>query len=199
METVNRKRRFLVIITTMIGAVGAAFAAVPFIASMRPSARARALGGPVSVDIGTIEPGQMHTVEWRGKPVWIVRRTPSMLTQLKDNAPLLADPDSGVVTQQPPYAKNLYRSIQPDILVLVGICTHLGCVPVQRFAVGETSGLGDNWPGGYFCPCHGSKFDLAGRVFKNVPAPTNLVVPPHHYATGTNIVIGTDSLGVERG
>ena len=199
METVNRKRRFLLIVTTIIGAVGAAFTAIPFMASMRPSARARALGGPVNADIGKLKFGQMLTVEWRGKPVWIVRRTPPMLARLKDDVTLLADPNSDVQTQQPPYAKNPYRSIQPEILVLVGICTHLGCVPVQRFTVGAESGLGENWPGGYFCPCHGSKFDLAGRVFKNVPAPTNLVVPPYRYATNTSIVIGTDSLGAEHG
>jgi len=165
---------------------------MPFIESMLPSARARALGAPVEVDISKIEPGQQLTVKWRSQPVWVVHRTAAMLARLKDNAPLLVDPDSRVETQQPPYARNLYRSIRPDIFVVIGICTHLGCVPLQRFAVGEASGLGQNWPGGYFCPCHGSKFDLAGRVFKNVPAPTNLVVPPYHYATDTRIVIGVD-------
>lgn len=175
-----------------MGATGMAFAAVPFIASMLPSARARALGGPVEADFSKIEPGQQLTVEWRGKPVWIVRRTAPMLVRLKDNAPLLADPDSRAQTQQPPYAKNLNRSIRPDVFVVVGICTHLGCVPLQRFAVGVASSLGSEWPGGWFCPCHGSKFDLAGRVFKNVPAPTNLVVPPHHFVTDTHVVIGVD-------
>ena len=180
--------------TSALGAAGVVSVAVPFIASMLPSARALARGGPVEVDFSKIEPGQQLTVEWRGKPVWIVRRTPPMLARLKDNAPLLVDPDSRVETQQPPYARNLYRSIRPDIFVVIGICTHLGCVPAQRFAVGEASGLGDDWPGGYFCPCHGSKFDLAGRVFRNVPAPTNLVVPPHYFVTDTHVVIGVDSL-----
>jgi len=192
MNTVNRRRRFLLIATSVLGISGVGFAAMPFIESMLPSARARALGAPVEVDISKIEPGQQLTVKWRSQPVWVVHRTAAMLARLKDNAPLLVDPDSRVETQQPPYARNLYRSIRPDIFVVIGICTHLGCVPLQRFAVGEASGLGQNWPGGYFCPCHGSKFDLAGRVFKNVPAPTNLVVPPYHYATDTRIVIGVD-------
>ncbi len=132
----------------------------------------------------------MVTVAWRGKPIWILRRTPEVLNSLKAISVLLADPDSKVESQQPPYASNVHRSIKPEFLVVVGLCTHLGCVPLTRFAVGALSGLGDDWPGGYFCPCHGSKFDLAGRVFKNVPAPTNLVVPPHHYAWDTVIEIG---------
>jgi len=199
MMAINRRRRFLVIATSAWGITGMGFAAVPFIASMLPSERAKALGGPVEVDIGKLEPGQMLTVEWRGKPVWVVSRTPSMLARIDVNAPLLADPDSRVETQQPPYAKNRYRSLKPEMLVLAGICTHLGCVPLERFAVGHASGLGGDWPGGFFCPCHGSKFDLAGRVFKRVPAPTNLVVPPHHYASNKRIVIGVDPPGPEHG
>ena len=168
-------------------------AAVPFVGSMLPSARARARGAPVEVDVAKLEAGQQLTVEWRGKPVFIVRRTPAMLERLQGNAPLLVDPLSRVETQQPPYAANLYRSIRPEYLVLVGLCTHLGCVPVDHFATGALPGLlGPGWPGGWFCPCHGSKFDLAGRVFKNVPAPTNLVVPPYRYAAKTLIVIGED-------
>lgn len=192
MRVINKRRRLLVIATSTFGVTGIGFAAVPFIASMLPSARAKALGGLVEVDISKLEHGQMLTAEWRRQPVWIVSRTSPILARLKSNAPLLADPNSHVESQQPTYAKNLYRSIKPEILVLIGICTHLGCIPLKQFAVGDESGLGGDWPGGFFCPCHGSKFDLAGRVFKNVPAPTNLVVPPHHYATNTHIVIGVD-------
>lgn len=188
----NPRRRRLVIATSAIGLAGIGLAAVPFVASMLPSGRAKALGGPVEVDIGKLEPGQMLTAEWRGKPIFIVRRTPEQLARLEGNAPLLVDPQSRVETQQPPYAQNLYRSIRPEVLVLIGLCTHLGCVPARHFEVGRASGLGPDWPGGWFCPCHGSKFDLAGRVFKDVPAPTNLVVPPHHYAGDARIVIGVD-------
>jgi len=192
MEHPNPRRRFLILATSAVGITGIGFAAVPFIASMLPSERAKALGGPVAVDIDKLEPGQALTVEWRSRPVFIVHRTPVMLAQLAANAPLLADPGSQVESQQPPYARNPYRSIRPEILVLIGLCTHLGCVPARHFEAGLASGLSDNWPGGWFCHCHGSKFDLAGRVFRNVPAPVNLVVPPHHYATPTRIVIGVD-------
>lgn len=192
MEVINKRRRFLLLATSTMGITGVGFAAVPFIASMLPSARAKALGGPVEIDIGKLAPGEMLVEEWRRKPIFVVRRTPEMLAQFPLNAPLLADPASKVESQQPPYVRNLYRSIKPEFLVLVGLCTHLGCIPAQHFEAGIVSGLGDAWPGGWFCHCHGSKFDLAGRVFRNVPAPTNLVVPPHHYATETRIVIGTD-------
>ena len=185
------KRRFLTTLTTGMGAVGAVFVATPFVLSMTPSARARAAGAPVEVDIGKLEPGQMMTVEWRGKPVWIVKRTPAMLDTLKADVAQLADPDSKR-EQQPVYAQNAERSIKPEILVLVGICTHLGCSPSQKFEIGSASGAGDNWPGGFFCQCHGSKFDLAGRVYKNVPAPTNLEVPPHDYLSATRLIIGVD-------
>lgn len=191
-EGVDRgKRRFLTALTTGVGAVGAVFAATPFVLSMTPSARARAAGAPVEVDISKLEPGLGITVAWRGKPVWIVKRTPPMLATLKTDTDLLADPNS-TRDQQPPYAKNETRSIKPDILVLVGICTHLGCSPSKKFDIGVVSGMGDNWPGGFFCPCHGSKFDLAGRVFKNVPAPSNLEVPPHDYLSDTRIILGVD-------
>ncbi len=191
-EIVNKKRRRLLIATSALGVSGAVFASVPFVASMTPSARARALGGPLEVDFGKLEPGQMLTVEWRGKPVWIIRRTPEMLARLEKITDILADPDSNVETQQPPYAKNLYRSIRPEIMVVIGICTHLGCVPTEHFPVGKASGLSADWPGGYFCHCHGSKFDLAGRVFKNVPAPTNLVVPAYSFVSDTKVLIGVD-------
>lgn len=194
-EGVDPRRRRLLTITTGLGLVGTAFVATPFVLSMLPSARAKAAGAPVEVDISRIEPGQMLTIEWRGRPVWIVRRTPPMLASLKEVEPLLADPQSTVAEQQPPYAKNEYRSIKPEMLVLVGICTHLGCSPDKRLAAGPDSGLGDDWPGGFFCPCHGSKFDLAGRVYRNVPAPTNLVVPRHRYLNDTRILVGADEKG----
>ena len=190
-EGVDRdKRRFLTLLTTGVGAIGVGFAATPFVLSMTPSARARAAGAPVEVDISKLEPGQMMTVEWRGKPVWIVRRTKEMLDTLSALTDQLADPESKNADQQPDYAKNTGRSRKPELLVLVGICTHLGCSPSQKFQVGPSSGLGDDWIGGFFCPCHGSKFDFAGRVFKGVPAPTNLVVPPYVYLSDTRVLIG---------
>jgi len=187
-----KRRRTLLAVTTALGAIGAGFTAVPFVLSLQPSARARALGAPVEVDIAKLEDGQRITVEWRGKPVWILKRTLAMLKRLKEIGHRLADPDSAVASQQPPYAGTLYRSIRPELLVLIGICTHLGCVPLARLQTGGASGLGADWPGGFFCPCHGSMFDLAGRVFKNVPAPTNLVVPPHHFASATRLIVGVD-------
>jgi ubiquinol-cytochrome c reductase iron-sulfur subunit len=195
-EGVDRdKRRFLTLLTSGVGAIGVGFAATPFVLSMTPSARARAAGAPVEVDISKLEPGQMLTVEWRGKPVWIVRRTKDMLATLPANDKLLADPNSKVTDQQPAYAANETRSIKPELLVLVGICTHLGCSPSQKFQVGPASGMSDDWTGGFFCPCHGSKFDLAGRVYKGVPAPTNLPVPPHMFLSDTRILIGEDKKG----
>ncbi len=194
-EGVNPRRRRLLAITSGLGVVGTAFAVTPFVLSMLPSARAKAAGAPVEVDIGKMEPGQLLTIEWRGKPVWILRRTPEMLKSLREVDSLLADPGSKVVDQQPAYAQNEARSIKPEVLVLVGICTHLGCSPDKRLEAGAVSGLGDDWKGGFFCPCHGSKFDLAGRVYKNVPAPTNLVVPPHAYLSSTRILIGADQKG----
>jgi len=189
------KRRFLTLLTTGVGAIGVGFAATPFVLSMTPSARARAAGAPVEVDISKLEPGQMMTVEWRGKPVWIVRRTKDMLATLPALDKQLADPESKNADQQPAYAKNPVRSIKPEVLLLVGICTHLGCSPSQKFQVGPASGMGDDWTGGFFCPCHGSKFDLAGRVFKGVPAPSNLPVPPHTFLSDTRILIGEDKKG----
>ena len=185
------RRRMLTLATTAVGAVGVGFAATPFILSMTPSARAKAAGAPVDVDISKLEEGVLLTVEWRGKPVWIVKRTDTMMKELEKDTDILSDPSSEV-DQQPPYAKNIGRSqdIHPNISVLVGICTHLGCSPLEKYAVGPASDMGADWPGGYFCPCHGSKFDMSGRVFKNVPAPTNLVVPPYRFVTATQIIIG---------
>ncbi len=194
MSNVDRsKRRFLIAATTAVGGVAAAGVAVPFVASMFPSERAKAAGAPVEVDISKVEPGMLLAVEWRGKPVWVVNRTKEMLEQLPKNDPNLADPASDV-PQQPEYCKNPTRSIKPEFLVAVGICTHLGCSPTYRKDVGAAD-LGADWPGGFFCPCHGSRFDLAARVFKGVPAPTNLVIPPHKYLSDTRLLIGDDSKG----
>jgi ubiquinol-cytochrome c reductase iron-sulfur subunit len=178
------RRRLLVAATGIVGGAGVAAAFVPFVASMNPSERARAGGAPVEADFARLEPGEQITVEWRGRPVWILRRTARMLKVLENPAHRLklADPDSRVTNQQPPYARNAFRSIKPEYLVVVPVCTHLGCVPTFRPEVAPPD-LGAEWPGGYFCPCHGSKFDFAGKVYRNVPAPANLVVPPHHYLT----------------
>lgn len=185
----DRHRRNLLVATTGIGAVGMVAVAVPFVASMSPSERAKAAGAPVEVDIGDIAPGTAKIVEWRGKPVWVLRRTPQMLATLPRVESRLVDPDSKV-PQQPPYATNEARSIKPEILVLVGICTHLGCSPHQVAA--NDPGMPPGWVGGFFCPCHGSFFDYAGRVYKNVPAPTNLEVPPYAYLSDTRLRIGDE-------
>ncbi|MEW5757007.1 MAG: ubiquinol-cytochrome c reductase iron-sulfur subunit [Pseudomonadota bacterium] len=190
----HSKRRTLTVAAGVVGGVGAAFTAVPFVASMLPSAKAQAAGAPVEVDINKLEPGQRITVEWRGKPVWIIRRSKDMLEALPTLDTVLLDPASEL-QQQPDYAKNAVRSIKPEILVLVGICTHLGCSPSYRpeFAPAD---LGQEWKGGFFCPCHGSRFDLAGRVYAGVPAPKNLEVPRHMYISDTRILIGADDKGV---
>ncbi|MEK8021873.1 MAG: ubiquinol-cytochrome c reductase iron-sulfur subunit [Candidatus Parabeggiatoa sp.] len=185
------KRRFLIAATTVVGGVGAGFASVPFVLSMRPSAKTQAAGAPVEVDISKIEDGQKLTIEWRGKPVWIVKRTAKNLDDLPSLSVKLSDPDSAV-EQQPSYAKNSTRSIKPEYLVVIGICTHLGCSP-SYIKEDDPHDLGNEWKGGFFCPCHGSFFDLAGRVYQGVPAPTNLVVPPHAYLSNTRIVVGVDS------
>ncbi|MWJ26836.1 ubiquinol-cytochrome c reductase iron-sulfur subunit [Halomonas sp. ZH2S] len=183
------RRRFLVGATTVVGAVGAVGVAVPFVASWQPSARARAAGAPVRADISKLEAGQRMTVEWRGRPIWVINRTPEMLERtLGIESERLADPDSSV-PQQPAYASSELRSIRPEIGVLIGICTHLGCSPLYRPE--PEAAVTDNWPGGFFCPCHGSYFDLAGRVFVNVPAPTNLEVPPYRFE-GDDIIVGED-------
>lgn len=185
------RRRFLTATTVVIGGIGVAYTAVPFLASWKPSAKAQAAGAPVEVDISKLEPGQRINVEWRGKPVWIIRRTEETLQRLGEIDDMLRDPDSDVADQQPKYAQNEFRSIKPEYLVVVGICTHLGCSPLYRPEPGAAD-LGADWPGGFFCPCHGSKFDLAGRVFKSVPAPTNLVVPPYRYIDDAHVMIGED-------
>ena len=186
----NSKRQFLTSALTVVGAVGAGFIAVPFLAQMQPSVKAKAAGAPVEVDISKIETGQLIRAEWRGKPVWILNRTPDVLSILENNTEILSDPLSQESTQ-PEYAHNSLRSINPEILIVVGLCTHLGCSPLFRPETAPPD-LGPDWKGGFFCPCHGSFFDLAGRVYRGVPAPTNLVVPPHRYLTDTLIVIGED-------
>jgi ubiquinol-cytochrome c reductase iron-sulfur subunit len=185
----DSNRRRWVVLTATAGGVGAAFTAVPFVASFAPSERAKAAGGPVEVDISDILPGGSKTVEWRGKPVWIVRRTPQMLAALQGHDEQLVDPQS-TKDQQPPYAKNTARAIKPDIFVVIGICTHLGCSPNPAPAGSANPSLPADWPGGYFCPCHGSTFDGAGRVFKNKPAPTNLEIPAYRFDSDTRILIG---------
>lgn len=185
------KRRFLIGATGVVGGVGAIAAATPFVMSFFPSERARAAGAPVEVDISKLEPGQQITVEWRGKVCWILQRTPAMLATLPKLADRLADPNSQQ-NQQPAYCRNETRSIKPPVWVAIGICTHLGCSPTFRPDVAPAD-LGADWLGGYFCPCHQSKFDLAGRVYRGMPAPTNLVIPPHKYLSDTKIVIGEDA------
>jgi ubiquinol-cytochrome c reductase iron-sulfur subunit len=192
-ESVNYpRRRFLTLSTTVIGTAGTVALTIPMLASMSPSARARAAGAPVEADISKLEPGQMVTYEWRGKPVWIVRRTPEILQSLAELDDVLSDPDSNN-DQQPEYARNETRSLKPEILVLIGICTHLGCSPKYRPEIAPAD-LGSDWKGGFFCPCHGSKFDISGRVYSGVPAPTNLVVPPHSYVAENTILIGVDPM-----
>jgi len=186
------RRKFLTTATIATGAVGVAFAAVPFIASWNPSERARAEGEPVLLDLSKIEPGQMETPIWRKTPIYVVRRTPDMLGRLAGHDSELKDPNSAD-SDQPPYAKNTQRSRSGEFLVLIGICTHLGCLPKQRFAAGE---LYPSWPGGFFCPCHGSRFDLAGRVFNGSPASTNLRVPRYSFPDPRTLVIGEDEKGV---
>ena len=182
------KRQFLTSALTVVGAVGTGYLAVPFLAQMQPSVKAMAAGAPVEVDISKIEPGQLIRVAWRGKPVWILFRTPEVLETLKTLDSELSDPMSEQ-SEQPSYTKNPNRSIKPDIFVAVGICTHLGCSPTYRPEIAPPD-LGDKWKGGFFCPCHGSWFDLAGRVYRGVPAPTNLEIPPYRYVNDTQLIIG---------
>ena len=192
---VNRTRRNLLIATSVVGGVGVATAAWPFIASMTPSAKAKGLGAPIEVDISKLESGAKLTVAWRGKPVWIISRDKQMLDLLGKHDDRLTDPKSEQTSQQPEYCKNPYRSIKPELMVAVGICTHLGCSPSDKLKPESDNETGPNWPGGFYCPCHGSRFDLATRVFNGSPAPTNLVVPPHKYLSATLIRIGDDSKG----
>ena len=185
------RRHFLTVATFVTGGAGAIATAWPFVASFRPSAKAQALGAPVTVDISKLELGALLRVEWRGRVIYVLHRTQEMLASLTKDVALLDDPNSEE-DQQPSYAKNEHRSIRPEVLVVEGVCTHFGCAPAPRFEVAPAD-LGPEWPGGFFCPCHGSKFDLAGRVFAGVPAPTNLLVPPHRYINDSTILIGSDT------
>ena len=185
----NSRRRFLTGAVGVVGGVGAAAVAVPFLAYWNPSARTKAAGAPVEVDTSTLEPGQKINLTWRGQPVWVIRRSEAAIESLAAMDDTVSDPQSNVSSQQPAYAKNVHRSINPEFLVLVPICTHLGCIPSYMPQAGS---LDADWQGGFFCPCHGSKFDLAGRVYRGVPAPTNLQVPPHRMADNGALVIGED-------
>ena len=185
----QNRRHFLSIATGVTGAVGVGFVAWPFLSSLKPSARAQALGAPVEVAVGAMQPGEMVRVIWRGKVVYVLKRSEEMLASLEQNLGSLRDPDSEVAEQQPDYAVNATRSLKPEFLVVEGICTHLGCAPLEDFEVRPA----EEWNGGFFCPCHGSKFDLAGRVWQGVPAPTNLVVPPHRFVIDDLILIGQDT------
>ncbi|MFP5404918.1 MAG: ubiquinol-cytochrome c reductase iron-sulfur subunit [Gammaproteobacteria bacterium] len=190
----DASRRTAIGLTCAAGAVGTVAVAIPFVSSFAPSERAKAAGAPVEVDIATLKPGELRTVEWRGKPVWVLRRTKAMLDTLNETQDEVADPNSDrTAFPNPPYAKNQWRSIKPEYLVLIGICTHLGCSPVEKLGTGGGDpALPSDWVGGFLCPCHGSTFDLAGRVFKNKPAPDNLQVPPYEYLSDTRLVIGED-------
>jgi ubiquinol-cytochrome c reductase iron-sulfur subunit len=190
-EASQSRRHFLAVATSVTGVVGLAFVATPFVASFKPSTRARALGAPVEIDIGKLDAGSMVRVVWRGQPVWVLRRGPEMLERLANDQSSLKDPDS-LESLQPAYAQNPVRSLKPEYLVVIGNCTHLGCAPLERFEVAPAD-LGADWVGGFYCPCHGSKFDLAARVMSGSPAPTNLVVPPHRYASDSLIIIGEES------
>jgi ubiquinol-cytochrome c reductase iron-sulfur subunit len=189
-EVDTGRRHFLTVATVATGAVGAGFVAVPFLSSWKPSARAKAMGAPVEVDVSKLEPGALMKVEWRGKAVFVLHRTPQMLALLEGVSGSLRDPDSKE-SEQPEFATKPERALKPEYLVLVGVCTHLGCAPLDKFTPGDVT-VGADWPGGFFCPCHGSKFDISGRVFKDVPAPTNLAVPPYQFVSDTRILIGAD-------
>jgi len=188
----RRTRRNLLIATSAVGGLGLFGASIPFLESMEPSAKARAEGGPTDVSVAALRLGEIATAVWRGKPIWLFRRDSNMLSAMQRDRALLADPDSDK-SVQPVRCRNAYRSLLPELAVIVGVCTHLGCSPVKRDAsAAGTGSLGVDWPGGFFCPCHGSKFDFAGRVFKNVPAPLNLEIPPYRYLNSTDIRIGAD-------
>jgi ubiquinol-cytochrome c reductase iron-sulfur subunit len=192
----EKRRRLLLVATSAAGAAIAGGVAAPPLVRWFPSAKALAAGAPVEADISKLEPGQQITLEWRGKPVWVLKRTPEMVSRLAQNAGFLTDPDSKA-SKQPPYVKLPGRSIKPEIFVVEGVCTHLGCSPTLKKEVGAASDMGADWPGGYYCPCHNSRFDLAARVFKGSPAPTNMTVPPHHFAGNADamLVIGEDPKG----
>jgi ubiquinol-cytochrome c reductase iron-sulfur subunit len=194
-QPVDPSRRTWVTMACAAGGVGGVATAIPFVSTFQPSERARAAGAAVEADISALKAGEMMTVEWRGKPVWIIKRTPEQLAALDKIEGELADPKSERKAAEltPEYARNSHRSIKPDVLVAVGICSHLGCSPSSKFQPGAQPSLPDNWPGGFLCPCHGSTFDMAGRVFKNKPAPDNLEVPPHKYLSDTRLLIGEDA------
>lgn len=185
----HKRRHFLTVATVVTGVVGIGFASIPFLSSLKPSTRAQALGAPVEVPIGSLQPGELIRVLWRGRLVFVLRRTEEMLASLSDNTGDLKDPNSEEKDQQPIYATNEYRSVKPEFLVVEGSCTHLGCAPLEDFEIRPA----ENWNGGFFCPCHGSKFDLAGRVYNGVPAPTNLRIPPHRFVRDDLILIGQDT------
>ena len=191
---IDSSKRTWLIATGCAGAVGGVATAVPFVSTFQPSEKAKAAGAAVEVDISELKPGERVTVEWRGKPVWIIKRTPEQLAELPKIDPQLADPQSKRKPDEftPPYARNVHRSIKPEILVAVGSCPHLGCSPTEKFAMGAQPSLPDDWKGGFLCPCHGSTFDMAGRVYKNKPSPDNLEVPPHVYLSDTRLLIGDD-------
>ena len=191
-EDINHnRRRLLTAASIVVGGVGVAYMAVPFLSFWSPSERAQAAGAPVEVDISKLEPGALLIVEWRGKPVWVVQRTQRMLDDLTALNDELRDPNSEV-EQQPQYAKNIHRSLEPELLIMVGICTHLGCSPTYRPDVAPAD-LGPDWKGGFFCPCHGSRFDMAGRVYQGVPAPTNMEIPPYRFLSDTRVLVGVDA------
>jgi len=189
----DKTRRNLIVATSVVGGAATVGAAVPFVASWFPSERAKSAGAPIEVDISKLVPGELGIYEWRGKPVWVLKRTPEMLAGIKKVDGKMTDPNSDA-DQQPAYAKNEYRSIKPQVMVVVGVCTHLGCSPKERGADAKDE-MGADWQGGFYCPCHGSKFDFAGRVYKGSPAPTNLVVPPYTYLSDATILIGDDKKG----
>ena len=192
-SAVDSSKRTWLIASGCAGAVGGVATVVPFVSTFQPSERAKAAGAAVEVDISALRPGEKVTVEWRGKPVWIMKRTPEQLASLDKTEPQVADPNSDrTAYPTPEYAKNKHRSIKPEVLVAVGICSHLGCSPSDKLQAGPQPSLPDDWQGGFLCPCHGSTFDLAGRVFKNKPAPDNLEVPPHMYLSDTRLLIGED-------
>jgi len=187
----HQKRRILTAAAVAVGGIGAAYVATPFVLSMDPSAKAHAAGAPIDVDISKLQYGQLMTVEWRGKPIWILRRNEEMLNRIQAVSGQMRDPESNELSQQPHYAKNKFRAVNPEYLILIGLCTHLGCAPTFRPDMAPDD-LGAEWQGGFFCPCHGSTYDLAGRVYAGKPAPSNLVVPPYRYVTSTRILIGVD-------
>jgi len=196
-QRIDSSKRTWLIASGCAGAVGGVATAVPFVSTFQPSEKAKAAGAPVEVDIGALQVGEKITVEWRGKPVWILKRSPDQIAELPKLDPQLADPQSqrNPAEFTPKYAQNENRSIKPEVLVVVGICTHLGCSPIDKFQSGAQPSLPDDWKGGFLCPCHGSTFDLAGRVFRNKPAPDNLPVPPHKYLSDTRLLIGDDGTG----